>query len=75
MLVILGASLLILLWMSTPSYVGKLIYLIITWPDLSYAVGVVGQFMNAPRDAYLHAIFRNLRYLKAHHGRGLFYPR
>lgn len=53
--------------------VGKLIYLTISLPNLAYVVFVVGQFMHAPTDAHLHAVFRILRYLKAYSGRKLFY--
>jgi hypothetical protein len=45
--------------------VGKLNYLTIPRPDLSYAVGVVSQFMHAPRRSHLEAVHRILR--KSHH--------
>lgn len=35
--------------------VGKLIYLTLTRPDISYVVGVVSQFMHAPTTSYLEA--------------------
>jgi len=44
--------------------VGSLIYMIITRPDLSYAVGVVSQFMQTPRKPHLDAVRRILRYIK-----------
>lgn len=40
---------------------GKLNYLTIPRPDLSYAVGVVSQFMHAPRRSHLEAVHRILR--------------
>jgi hypothetical protein len=44
--------------------VGSLIYMTITRPDLSYAVGVVSQFMQTPRKPHLDAMRRILRYIK-----------
>jgi hypothetical protein len=53
--------------------VGKLIYLTITRPDITYAVGVVSQYMHAPRQPHYQAIYHILRYLKGAPGRGLLY--
>ncbi|BAU03366.1 hypothetical protein VIGAN_UM087700, partial [Vigna angularis var. angularis] len=53
--------------------VGKLIYLTITRPDLSFAVGVVSQFMQAPCLGHWNAIIRILRYLKKAPRQGLLY--
>ncbi|KAK8951433.1 hypothetical protein KSP39_PZI003591 [Platanthera zijinensis] len=53
--------------------VGKLIYLTVTRPDISFAVGVVSRFMHAPRVSHLQAVERILRYLKAAPGQGLVY--
>jgi hypothetical protein len=44
--------------------VGSLIYMTITRPDLSYAVGVVSQFMQTPRKPHFDAMRRILRYIK-----------
>ncbi|CAM8901506.1 unnamed protein product [Rhodiola kirilowii] len=44
--------------------VGKLIYLTITRPDLSYSVHVLSQFMQKPTQDHLQAVQRVLRYLK-----------
>jgi Reverse transcriptase (RNA-dependent DNA polymerase) len=51
--------------------VGKLIYLTITRPDISFAVTMVSQFMHAPRTGHLSAIDRILRYLKCTPGQGI----
>ena len=45
--------------------IGSLIYMTITKPDLSYAVGLVSQFMQAPRKPHLDAARRILRYVKS----------
>jgi len=44
--------------------VGSLIYMTITRPNLSYAIGVVSQFMQTPRKPHLDAVRRTLRYIK-----------
>ncbi len=44
--------------------VGSLIYMTITRPNLSYAVGVVSQFMQTPRKPHLDAVRRIVRYIK-----------
>jgi hypothetical protein len=53
--------------------VRKLIYLIVTCPDITYAVGVVSQYMHAPRQPNYEAIYRILRYSKGASRRGLLY--
>jgi hypothetical protein len=53
--------------------VGSLIYLTITRPDLSYSVGLVGQFMQQSTKPHLDCIRRILRYVKATQNYGLFY--
>ena len=53
--------------------VRKLIYLIVTCPDITYVVGVVSQYMHAPRQPHYEAIYRILRYLKSAPRRGLLY--
>ncbi|KAA0067119.1 Cysteine-rich RLK (receptor-like protein kinase) 8 [Cucumis melo var. makuwa] len=44
--------------------VGKLIYLSHTRPDISFAVSVVSQFMQAPYEKHMETVNRILRYLK-----------
>ncbi|XP_038904365.1 uncharacterized mitochondrial protein AtMg00810-like [Benincasa hispida] len=53
--------------------VGKLIYLSHTRPDISYAVSVVSQFMQAPYEEHMTAAERILRYLKRTSGKGLMF--
>jgi hypothetical protein len=53
--------------------VGSLIYMTITRPDLSYAVGMVSQFMQTPRKPHLDAVRRILRYIKHTLQCGIFY--
>jgi Reverse transcriptase (RNA-dependent DNA polymerase) len=52
--------------------VGKLIYLTITRPDISYVVSYVSQFMQKPMKDHLELINQILRYLKFAPGRGIF---
>ena len=51
--------------------VGKLIYLTVTRPDISFAVSQISKFMHAPRKPHLDAIERILRYLKKSPGNGI----
>ncbi|KAL9250699.1 Retrovirus-related Pol polyprotein from transposon RE1-like protein [Drosera capensis] len=53
--------------------VGKLIYLTVTRPDISFAVSLVSQFMYTPRKSYLIVVDHILRYLKKSPGKGLIY--
>ncbi|KAK8956599.1 hypothetical protein KSP39_PZI000178 [Platanthera zijinensis] len=53
--------------------VGKLIYLTVTRPDISFAVGLVSRYMHSPRKSHLQAVERILRYLKNAPGQGLVY--
>ena len=48
-------------------------YLTITRPDITYAVGLVSQYMHAPCQAHLHVVYRILRYLKGFLGKGMIY--
>ena len=51
--------------------VGKLIYLSHTRPDIAFVVSVVSQFMHAPCEKHMEAVYRILRYLKSASGKGL----
>ncbi|XP_026411203.1 uncharacterized protein LOC113306489 [Papaver somniferum] len=51
--------------------VGKLIYLTVTIPDITYAVSLVSRYMHAPRVKHLNAVTRILQYLKGSPGRGV----
>ena len=48
--------------------VGRLIYLTITEPELSFVVHVLSQFMHEPKEEHMEAARRVLRYLKKHPG-------
>lgn len=54
--------------------IGRLLYLTITRPDITFAVHRLSQFLSAPTDVHLHAAHHVLRYLKSNPGQGLFYP-
>ncbi|CAI8584052.1 unnamed protein product [Vicia faba] len=53
--------------------VGKLNYLTVTRPDISFAVSVVSQFLNSPCQEYMDVVIRILRYIKCVPRKGLVY--
>ena len=53
--------------------IGKLNYLIVTHPDISFAVSVVSQFVNSPCIDHLNTVTRILKYIKSSPGKGLLY--
>ena len=55
--------------------VGKVIYLAHTRPDIAFVVSCVSQFMHAPNEKHLKAVYRILRFLKGSLRRGLFFKR
>lgn len=57
------------------SLVGKLIYLTVTRPDITFAVAAVSQYMQNPRKVHWEAVCRILNYLKKTIGMGVLYKR
>ena len=55
--------------------IGRLVYLTITRPDLSFAIQNLSQFMSAPRTEHMSAAHRVLRYIKGAPGYGILLPR
>ncbi|KAJ0890765.1 putative RNA-directed DNA polymerase [Helianthus annuus] len=55
--------------------IGKLIYLSLTRPDISYAVQYLSQFMHKPLTVHLRIALRLLRYLKLSPGKGLVFKK
>ena len=53
--------------------IGKLLYLTITRPYLSFSVNRLSQFLTKPWIPYLQATYHVLKYVKATVGQGLFY--
>lgn len=51
--------------------VGRLVYLVITRPELSYTVHTLAQFMQTPCTRHWEAALRVIRYLKGSSGRGI----
>jgi len=54
--------------------VGRLLYLTLTMPDISYAVQHLSQFLQQPTQAHYQAAPHVLRYLKGTTNKGLYYP-
>ena len=53
--------------------VGSLIYLIVTCPDISYAVGMVSKLMDAPHSVHYADVLQILQYVKGTLYHGLHY--
>ncbi|KAL8121742.1 hypothetical protein AgCh_018473 [Apium graveolens] len=51
--------------------VGRLIYLAVTRPDLSYTVHILSQFLQNPRQEHWDAALHTVRYLKGAPGQGI----
>ena len=56
-------------------FVGSLIYLGVTHPDISYVVHILSQFVSAPTHLHYSHLLRVLRYLRGTITRRLFFPR
>lgn len=54
--------------------VGSLLYLTMTWPDISHVVQTISQFNYNPHKPHLEAAYRILHNVKGTHNRGLLYP-
>ncbi|KAI9153173.1 hypothetical protein LWI28_007189 [Acer negundo] len=53
--------------------VGRLIYLTVSRPDITYAIHVLSRFMHQPRKFHMEAALRVVRYLKGAPDQGLFF--
>lgn len=53
--------------------IGRLLYLTITRPDITFAVHQLSQFLSLPTDVHLQAAHKVQRYIKANPGQGLMY--
>ncbi|KAM6551339.1 hypothetical protein CsatB_001147 [Cannabis sativa] len=53
--------------------IGRLLYLTLSRPDITFAVNTLSQFMLSPRTTHIQAIHHLLRYLKGSPGQGLLY--
>lgn len=51
--------------------VGRLVYLAVTRPELSYGVHILAQFLQSPRQKHWDAATRLVRYLKGSPGQGI----
>ena len=54
--------------------VGRLIYLTITHPDITYAINILSQFMYDPRQGHWDAAMRVPHYLKSSPGQSILLP-
>ncbi|XP_071728030.1 uncharacterized protein [Rutidosis leptorrhynchoides] len=52
-------------------FVGRVIYLTLTRPDIAFSMQVLSQYMHAPLQSHFNLAFRVLRYLKGAPGKGV----
>ncbi|XP_060186716.1 uncharacterized mitochondrial protein AtMg00810-like [Lycium barbarum] len=51
--------------------IGKLLYLTVTRPNISYSVQNLSEFLQQPKRSYMEAHLRIIRYIKSHPGKGI----
>lgn len=52
---------------------GRLLYLTVTRPDITYAINTLCQYMSNPKQVHMDAAERVLRYLKTTPGQGIIF--
>lgn len=62
-------------WKRYQRLVGKLIYLSLTRPDITYSVSFVSRFMHSPTKRHYEAVQQILRYLKGTPRKGLLFKK
>ncbi|KAK3010923.1 hypothetical protein RJ639_011029 [Escallonia herrerae] len=55
--------------------VGSLIYLTLTRPDISYAIGVMSRYMQNPKKSHMDVVRQMLRYVRSTIDYGIFYKK
>ena len=60
---------------STPyrELIGRLLYLTITRPDITFTVNKLSQYLSRPTDLHMNAAHKVLRYIKGNPGQGLLF--
>lgn len=51
--------------------IGKLLYLNMTRPDISYSVQTLSQFLQQPKNSHMEAVLRIVRYIEKNPGQGI----
>jgi len=55
--------------------IGRLLYLTISWPNITFVVHKLSQFVSQPRRPHLDVAHHLLQYLKAAPSQGLFFSK